>query len=232
MAEEIFDTRELAELILQGVTRSNSAGDGSGTSILVRDDGTVIIYNLLMGAAPLGDQQLSVEAAGEQRVVNMGWDGSAIIRALTEADGTIRTSLVGLDAGGNEDSLRTNASQQLQIEVVPLETPRQIDSILVPNSEGVLLDGSASLTSSGVYKVTFEVVNIDGTNAVTVSIGVDLAAGGGLVTAEYFMKDVVIPAGGTSGTKVLTMAADDDIRGIAGAANDAAIWFTEVVRVG
>ena len=75
-------------------------------------------------------------------------------------------------------------------------------------------------------------MNIDGTNAVTVNIGVDIDAAGSLAGVEYFMKDVVIPAGGSSGQKVLTLSSDDDIRGIAGAANDAAIWFTEVKLVG
>ena len=153
---------------------------------------------------------------------------------LLESDGTLKTALYGKDSSSNLDPLRTNASQQLQVEVVAgiSTTIVQLDSVLVPSTEGVLLDGSASLTAASVYQVTFEIVNIDGTNAVTVSIGVDLAAGGSLAGAEFFMTDVVIPAGGTSGTKVLTMASDDDIRGIAGAANDAAIWFTEVKLVG
>lgn len=107
----------------------------------------------------------------------------------------------------------------------------QLDPVLVPSSEGVLLDGSVSLKPRYVYQVTFEIVNIDGTNAVTVSIGIDVGAGGVLAAAEFYMTDVVIPAGGSSGQKVMTIGGNDDIRGIAGAADDAAIHFVEVKRV-
>ena len=34
MAEEIFGVRELLELVLQGVTRANTAGDGSPVRLL------------------------------------------------------------------------------------------------------------------------------------------------------------------------------------------------------
>jgi hypothetical protein len=137
---------------------------------------------------------------------------------LVETDGKPMVSTYGKSLAGTSTA-------------IIVEKPLQLDPVLVPSTEGVLLDGSASLVATGVYEVTFVIANIDGTNSVTVDIGVDIAAGGSLAGAEYFMKDVIIPAGGSSGPKTLTLAADDDIRGIAGAANDAAIHFIKVVRV-
>ena len=94
MATEIFDIRELAELILQGVTRSNAAGDGTGTSILVRDDGTIRVWSTSVGDSDDGETPFAVEPTGEQKVV-----------------------LHGKDSDGNIDAFRTTKSQQLQVVV-------------------------------------------------------------------------------------------------------------------
>lgn len=114
----------------------------------------------------------------------------------------------------------------------------QLDPVLIPSTEGVLLDGSASLVAAGVYEVTFEIVNIDGTNTVTgVDIGVDIGAVGSLAAAEFILKNWAITAGGSSSSanrpliRTITMGGNDDIRGIAAVANDAAIHFLRVQRV-
>ena len=96
---------------------------------------------------------------------------------------------------------------------------------------------SASLVSTSVYEVTFEIVNIDGTNTTTVDIGVDIGATGTLAGAEFFLRTCLIaPVKSNSGNKdqiirTITIAGDDDIRGVAVDANRAAIHFVRVERV-
>lgn len=206
MAEEVFDQREVVDILLRGITRANAAGDGSPIVLLCRDDGTLRTWSSMIGLAANGETQVKVENTGELDVVGHG-----------------------KDAAGNIDAFRTNDNKQQQIEIVTDLT--HLDPVLVPSAEGVLLDGSVSLVSGGAYEVHFNVVNIDGTNDVTVDIGIDKDAGGGLSGAEYYMKDVLVPAGGQTGVHRIRMGGDDDIRGVAGAANDAAIHFVEVKRV-
>ena len=147
---------------------------------------------------------------------------------VVEDSGTPKVVAYGKDSGGNEDPLRTNASQQLQVEIVgALSSPYvNLVGVDVPSSEGVLLDGSASLTAAGIYAVEFYVVSIDSSNSVDVTIGRDDAAGGSLAGAEYWMFAETLPAGGTSGWRgPFIMSGDDDVRGVATAANDAVIHF-------
>lgn len=177
------------------------------------------------------------ESNGTLKFSMYGKIGSTLTAISLAVGGGQDMVMHGEDSGGNVDPLRTNASQQLQVEVVPLERPLQLDPVLIPSSEGILLDGSASLTSGGVYEVTFEIVNIDGVNTTTVDIGVDIAAVGSLAAAEYMLKTYFIgPGSSQSGNKdqvirTITIAADDDIRGIAANANRAAIHFVKVKRV-
>ncbi len=111
----------------------------------------------------------------------------------------------------------------------PLEIV-QLDPLIVPTTEGILLDGSASLTSGSVYQVIWEVVNVSDDSA-KINIGIDIAAGGGLVTFEFFLNTYLLPAGGTTGPRTITIGADDDMRGISDKSNTAAIHFIEVKRV-
>ena len=103
--------------------------------------------------------------------------------------------------------------------------PRRAFPVLIPSTEGILYDPGA--TAAQIYWVQYKVVNIDaGAAAVTVSVGVDIAAGGTLATIEYDMFNDVIPYPGNSGWRDLGMiGGDDDVRGIASAANDAIIRF-------
>lgn len=177
-------------------------------------------------------KQFLLEDTGEQKNVLHGKASGTITSVGVEAtSGELRTVLNGKDSGGNIDPLRTNANQQLQVELANSLGIVQLDPALIPSSEGTLLDGSASLTSGAVYEVTFVIANIDGTNAVSVNIGVDVGAGGSLAAEEYFLNSYLVPAQDIAGPFMLTIAGDDDIRGAAGAANDAAIHFTRVERV-
>lgn len=101
----------------------------------------------------------------------------------------------------------------------------QLDPVSIPNSEGVLLDGSALLTLSD-YEIWFNVVNVDGTNSVDVSLGVDIGAGGSLADPEYWMFEHPVAGGAETGwTLGGIIGPDDDVRGVASAADDAAVHF-------
>lgn len=84
-------------------------------NVIAEADGT------LRGQAVLYDGTSQVrrraEATGEARNVPVLWDGSALIRQAAESAGEAKSSLYGTDSDSNLDPLRTNASQQLQVEV-------------------------------------------------------------------------------------------------------------------
>lgn len=100
-----------------------------------------------------------------------------------------------------------------------------VDPVEVPAAEAVLWNPGAVATE--IYEVYFLVVNNDaGAAAVTVSIGVDIAAGGALAAPEYWMFNEVIPYPGNSGWRgPFVIGGDDDVRGVASVANDASIHF-------
>ena len=118
MAEFSESDRELVEQILQGRTRQTAAGGEEILALLLRDDGTLRVWGTIIGTSSLGETVISLEDTGEQRVMNLGFNGTTLIRLLTEADGTARSSLYGKDSDGNVDPLRTNDDQQLQVQVV------------------------------------------------------------------------------------------------------------------
>jgi hypothetical protein len=172
-----------------------------------------------------GDQiDALAESDGTPKVVNYGKNSTTITAFGLETSGEQRTVMIGSNASGDFDRLRTDPNRILWTR--PFEGWVQLDPVVIPSSEGILLDGSASLAASGVYDVAYRVVNIDGAVSVTVSVGVDIGAGGSLATSEYWMRSQIIPAGSNSGWEYGgIIGADDDIRGVAGAADDAAINF-------
>ena len=164
------------------------------------------------------------ETDGTPKVVNYGKDASGNIDPLrTNSDQQLENNLIGSDEAGNYDSVRTDPSRILWTR--PYEAWVEQVGVLVPNSEGVLYNPGT--TTAEVYWIQYKIVNIDaGAAAVTVSVGVDHAAGGGLATIEYDMFNEVIPYPGTSGWRDMGfIAGDDDVRGIASAADDAIIRF-------
>jgi hypothetical protein len=82
-------------------------------------------------------------------------------------------------------------------------------------------------TSAEEYEVEFFVINNDAASAaVTVSVGLDLAAGGGLAAPEYWVFNEVVPYPGNLGWRgPFIMRGDDAVRGVASVANDASIHF-------
>lgn len=135
----------------------------------------------------------------------------------------LEVELHGSDEAGIFDSFRTDPNRIIWNR--PYEGWVEQLGVLVPSTEGVLYNPGS--TTAQHYWVLYKLVNVDvGGAAVTCSIGVDHAAGGGLATLEYDMFNEVLPYPGTSGWRDLgIIAGDDDIRGIASAADDAIIRF-------
>lgn len=192
------------------------------------EDGTLRGYTIQVGFNGSRETVVKLEDDGTQRMQLIGWDGSAQKRLLTLTAGELKVALVGHDEAGtpNVDVFRTDPNRNLWVRVY--EAYLNIASADIAAAEGVVLSGSAVLSGSGsdLYLVEFEVVSIDSANAVVVSVGRDDAAGGSLAGAEYWMNSVTIPATGSSGWRgPYLMAGDDDVRAVAGAANDAVIHF-------
>lgn len=166
--------------------------------------------------------KILAETDGTVRVQLLAWDG-AQERVVNETSGRLAIVNYGKDSGGTEDPLRTNANQQLQVEVInDTSVWVQVDPQLIAAAEADLWDPGGD--AGDIYDLEFLVVNVDGTNAVDVSIGQDVAGGGGLTAAEYFMFTETIPAKGSSGWRgPFRIGGDDHIRGVATAANDACI---------
>ena len=82
MAEEVYGIKELTELLLQGITRSNEAGDGTPIRLLCRDDGTVQVWSFQVGRSANGDTVIGVENTGEQRMVLVAKDTNEAIQDL------------------------------------------------------------------------------------------------------------------------------------------------------
>lgn len=180
---------------------------------------------LLYGRDTGGNEtELENETTGELRIVVMGHDGAVPQRLGTETSRELRVEQLGQDEAGNPDVQRTDPSRIPWRRDYPAYV--QVDPVAIPSpGEDILWNPGADATE--LYEVSFIVVNNDtGGAAVTVSLGVDLAAGGALAAPEYWMFSEVIPYPGTSGWRgPYLIAGDDDIRGIASAAGDASIHF-------
>lgn len=194
---------------------------------LGEDDGTQRMQLVLWEtAAPAAQVRWRAEPTGEACVSLYAWDGAALIQPLTEADGSVRSSLVGTDEVGNEDSLRTDASRIVWNR--PYDRLEDIASAEIPVAEGDLW--SPAVGAAVLYQVWYMIVNNDaGGAAVTVSVGRDVGAGGGLAAPEYWTFNEIIPYPGQTewrgGRYGFRVAGNDAIRGIASVANDASIHF-------
>jgi len=90
---------------------------GAEKAILTEDDGT--LQNSLYGTQT--DTTLTamrVESTGEQATSLHGDAAGTITSFKVETTGEQDIVIHGKDSGGNIDPLRTNASQQLQVEII------------------------------------------------------------------------------------------------------------------
>jgi hypothetical protein len=161
------------------------------------------------------------ENDGTTRIQLVAWDG-AQERVLNETSGRLAIVAYGKDSGANEDPLRTNANQQLQVEVVDGTSKQQrvVDPFLIPAVEADVW--APGLANTIYVDFEFELVNMDGTNDATgVDIGIDLGDDGGGTPDFYLLKSAELSAKGVGLRKgPYRMGGDDAITGVAAAAND------------
>lgn len=169
------------------------------------------------------------EGDGTQKFSNYGKVGSTLTAISLAANGEQDFVLHGEDEANNVDPVRTDPNRILWTR--PHAEYVNLVAVELTTSDAALIDGSAVLTASAVYRVWYKVNNIDGTNAATYTIGTDVAAGGALASPEYWAFQENVPAGASSGWVLGgIMNAADDIRGLASANSDLVVQF-EVVRV-
>jgi len=141
-----------------------------------------------------------------------------------ETDGSLKNVLYGKDSSGNQDPLRTNANQQLQVEVVNAP-PIQVDPVVLTASNVAVFNPGTD--SAEIYDVRFLIANT-GSAPCTVGVGIDL--GGGTTIDRAFFDGYVIPPEETTGWRYLgRIAGDDDIVAVnATAATVTATIFFEI----
>lgn len=150
---------------------------------------------------------------------------------LDPASGYFGTVPHGHDEGGVPDPLRTDPNRVLWTR--PYENYLQVDPVWLPAAEGVLYNPGAD--AAEIYEVSFLGVNVDlGAAAVTISVGVDRDGGGGLSALEYWIRNEIVPYPGSTGWRgPFIIAGNDDVRGVAGAADDVTIhWRIRRVDTG
>lgn len=218
------------------------------TIFLVEDDGTIRTWTVevavdatgrerpilveagrqqamsLYGTNTAGDiTGIENEITGELRTILMGWDGAAPIRALFEATGEQRFVPLATDEAGNLDAHRSDPNRVPWKRDYPgyVYVPPQT----MPNAEGALWTPGVADTIH--YEVNFIVVNVFGAVTGPVTVGQDIAAGGGLFLPEFWMYQEFLAWPGTSSWRgPFFMRGNDVIRGLdGGGANQSNIHF-------
>lgn len=137
------------------------------------------------------------------------YDGSTQRRAKSETTGELDIVLHGKDSGGTIDPLRTNASQQLQVEAVGGATKCLGSSAPAATTETVLYTVPAG-TSTRIH--SFWVCNRGAIESMRVGISV---GGGALANEDYVLYNVVVPGSDAlswASEKMWCLAAADEIR--------------------
>lgn len=171
---------------------------------------------------------VGVEATtGEQRMVLMGYDGSALQRVKTETTRELDIVVHGKHGNTVVAPLINNDNQkQLVIEERPHYVPQ--DPLVLANSDGALVDLGAD--SGQLFEVSFFICNTTA-GAVTATVGVDIGAAGSLSAGEHFISGLSVPANDTTEWfGPFIVPGNDDIRGFASAATSLTIHF-RIVRV-
>lgn len=208
----------------------DSAGDD--TKIQTETDGELKVVNYGKDTSA-NILPIRVEATtGEQDLVLHGKEtaASAItpLRAETTT-GELHTIINGKDSGGNVDPLRTNDSQQLQVEVTGLvSTAVEVDSKELAAAEAELWDPGT--TSADLYRVEFNCVHhIDGAgvnrNPCKITIGKGVG-GAAVAIPNWWVYALPLGYPGETGWKgYFTIAGDDTVRGYSSAIKTAVCHF-------
>ena len=194
---------------------NTSTTDPNGeNAILGETDGTLKISNYGKSSGTL--TSIGVEATtGEQRMVLMGHDGTALQRLKVEASRELGKTSAGtitpLLTGGN--GLLLAYSQG---------TAQFVDPVLLTAGDAIIL--SLDDVTTNLYSVVMTLYNLTA-GAVTATIYVDVAAGGSVGNAEYLMNAESIPAKTRVALPKVFIGGDDDIRGLAGAVDSINVHF-------
>lgn len=149
-------------------------------------------------------------------------DSSAVTAVLSATDGSVYVFHKAEDRAGATVRLKATTDGALHTNSIP----QIVGSILIPSTEGILYDPTGTYAAADILEIEFMVVNVDGTNAVDVNIGRDVAAGGGLSDVEYWVFSETVPAKASLVNPMpMWINGNDKIRGIAGAANDAVFHY-------
>ena len=155
----------------------------------------------------------------------LGRDASGNQVPLTLAtDGTQELIVHGKDSSGNVDPLRTNDSQQLQVEVVGLaasSTPISVDPVPLTEAAADVYDPAGA--AADIFDIQFLVSNVTAT-AYYATVGVDVDDGGSVSDGELIFQEV-IPGNGTSGWNKCRINGEDVIIALAEATESLVIHF-------
>lgn len=145
-----------------------------------------------------------VENDGTLRSQLVLYDGTTQRRAKSETTGELDAVIHGKDSGGTIDPLRTNANQQLQVEVI--SDPVPTDPTILGAAAAVFNPGTAAAET---YEFYFNVVNY-GAVAAVVNVGVDL--GGGTAFDRHYVESLTVPDNDQTGWfGPYQLAGDDDV---------------------
>lgn len=189
------------------------AQDATGAErlVLMENDRTPRQQMILWETSTPGPVRWRAETTGEATVGNMGWGGAAMVRQLHETTGEQKNVFHGKDSGGNIDPLRTNANQQLQIEIVDgSSSTRSVLGQLDPlAATDTVLYTVPALTETEV--TMFSVAN-RGAAAITWRMGLS-AGGGALANEDYIYYDLALnPGNSFIHAAPLLLAAADEVR--------------------
>ena len=145
------------------------------------------------------------EFFGRVQLVGAGTtDPTTQVDIEIEDSGTPKWVVYGKDSGGTEDPLRTNANQQLQVEVI--SDPVPTDPTILGTAAAVFNPGT---TATETYEFWFNVVNY-GTASAVANVGVDL--GGGTTFDRHYVESLTVPDNDQSGWYgPYQLAGDDDV---------------------
>jgi hypothetical protein len=209
MIQPTSEERDLLAQLLSGVNR-----DDQPLIARMEPDGTLRIWGLQIGLSSAGETKFGLEVTGEQRILNLGTNGTTIIAVGLEPTGEQRMVLMGWD-GAALIRLLTNDLGQLYME--PYEHWVNVPPVEFTNVDIVLWN--PGLTSADLLLVEFEVYAFTGAASV-VTLYQDIGGVGTPSNLEYIMNAESL-ASKARNTFVRLIKGDDDLRGLTTAGNDA-----------
>ncbi|HUW95147.1 MAG TPA: hypothetical protein VMW58_05130 [Anaerolineae bacterium] len=199
LEEEPKDAQSMVQLVNEfldlRVTGTPDNNDPSARTLLFRQqpDGTLRAYSLQSFIDADGDERIAVVGPdGQQFMGQWIYDsaGAAWVEMMGEPTGEQRNVIIGADAAGNLDTLRTNADHELIVDVDGSTSRNPIEGIAVPAAlADIWTPGGAN---TYFYDIMIELVPIDvANNATGVTVGVDYGNDGAAID-HYFCRNITV----------------------------------------